>query len=845
MPPVREDLWVPGARTWTALALGDALYLGGDFDVVGPPTGVAARVDGTTGVPDLNQARVELTDVTPTGGVLAIEPDGEGGWYVAGLFRRVGGQPRLNLAHLLAGGTLDPAFDVPIAYPAAGSDIGFVRALLLDPARGPNGVLYVGGSFTLASGQPRQDLVALDAATGAVLPLQITADEFTGTGSGVMDLALSGNMLVVASSGYERINGQPHSGLFALDVVSGALIAWDPAAGPYVNHIELGPSSVFAEFTHQENPPNGPFSNRLREFRLSDGGTTAWNPDAGLPQGFAYVYDMLAHDGQLYLAGIFGPISQSEGARRVDMTTAQVAPFAQSANIHEGRALAREGSRLWIAGREVTAAPGEFIHRNFVRAVGLPSGQREGPEIQAAHDTAPYFLNALAAAYGDVFIGGDAVTIGAEERPFIAGLDLGTGRPGVFMGDYRGSVLDIEVAPNDLTKLYVAGVGISLGAYRQGITELHLPGGQVTSTDFGFYPVVLSGGLSIAVTDERVYACGHFINLNDGTGEEVPRRYLAAWDRHTGALLEWAPGITTAIGVYGEPDCWVVDDMLVVNVQAYNYQTGEYVGDYVNAFDLQTGEHVPWDPDLNSILYGVDWEGDLVYLYGGFETVGGQPHPGLAAVDVETAAVTAWAPDLTAAGFPPENRGYAFGVYGRAAYLDARSAVDQRIGLVAFDTETGAQIPWFGEYQRTGFTPASYALTLAPTRNEVYVVGDFQSDATGQAHANLAGFRVPTGYEIPVGAEPPALPERSGLVGLYPNPFVEQARLVLRLAGPERVEVGLYDLLGRRVAVLHDGVLPAGETALPLAARGLPAGTYVARVQGETFSATQRATVVR
>jgi hypothetical protein len=56
----------------------------------------------------------------------------------------------------------------------------------------------------------------------------------------------------------------------------------------------------------------------------------------------------------------------------------------------------------------------------------------------------------------------------------------------------------------------------------------------------------------------------------------------------------------------------------------------------------------------------------------------------------------------------------------------------------------------------------------------------------------------------------------------------------------------VYDVLGRRVAVLHDGPLAAERTErLALSAQGLASGVYLVRVAGEAFTATRRLTVVR
>jgi hypothetical protein len=62
------------------------------------------------------------------------------------------------------------------------------------------------------------------------------------------------------------------------------------------------------------------------------------------------------------------------------------------------------------------------------------------------------------------------------------------------------------------------------------------------------------------------------------------------------------------------------------------------------------------------------------------------------------------------------------------------------------------------------------------------------------------------------------------------------------------VQVRLYDLLGRQVATLHHGPLPAQELRhlrLNVSATGLTSGTYFLRVKGEDFAATEQLTIVR
>ena len=95
-----------------------------------------------------------------------------------------------------------------------------------------------------------------------------------------------------------------------------------------------------------------------------------------------------------------------------------------------------------------------------------------------------------------------------------------------------------------------------------------------------------------------------------------------------------------------------------------------------------------------------------------------------------------------------------------------------------------------------------------------------------------------------VAAEPgPPASEPLGLE-VAPNPFRDAAAITLTLAAPAEVEVALYDVLGRRAAVLASGALPAGRHEIALDGAALPAGVYVVRVQARAVSGAERGSAV-
>jgi hypothetical protein len=109
-------------------------------------------------------------------------------------------------------------------------------------------------------------------------------------------------------------------------------------------------------------------------------------------------------------------------------------------------------------------------------------------------------------------------------------------------------------------------------------------------------------------------------------------------------------------------------------------------------------------------------------------------------------------------------------------------------------------------------------------------------------YARVGG--VEYGTRIPVGVE--AAPGPSAALGLsvHPNPLRSAATVEITTGGVSRVRLAVYDVLGREVAVLHEGPLLAGDHRFPFDAAALPAGSYYARVAGGGAHTTASVTVV-
>lgn len=90
-----------------------------------------------------------------------------------------------------------------------------------------------------------------------------------------------------------------------------------------------------------------------------------------------------------------------------------------------------------------------------------------------------------------------------------------------------------------------------------------------------------------------------------------------------------------------------------------------------------------------------------------------------------------------------------------------------------------------------------------------------------------------------------APPSAVTLESAYPNPFADQSTLGFDLPKAEHVRLTAYDVLGREVAVLADGIAEAGRHEVVFDPTGLPNGVYLMRLEAGGTVETQHMTVLR
>lgn len=143
---------------------------------------------------------------------------------------------------------------------------------------------------------------------------------------------------------------------------------------------------------------------------------------------------------------------------------------------------------------------------------------------------------------------------------------------------------------------------------------------------------------------------------------------------------------------------------------------------------------------------------------------------------------------------------------------------------------------------RSGFTVAggrqSSSQHVAASQMGVSAFSNMYSDS----------YSMGTVTEVAVPAA--QMPKRFALLQNYPNPFNLGTTVTWQLPRPAKVRVAVYSLLGECVAVLFQGLQPAGEYRFHYAGidqngRLLASGVYFVRMEADAFQQVVKMAVIK
>jgi hypothetical protein len=511
-------------------------------------------------------------------------------------------------------------------------------------------------------------------------------------------------------------------------LVDGSVAQWAPDPDGSVNTLCLSDGTLYV---------GGAFTSIAGQARryiaALDAGTgfaEAWDPDASGERFLTWVSAVVVTQGIVYVGGSFSRIGglPRNNLAALDRGTGMARVWNPSPD-YWVRALALHGRTLYVGGDFVRIAGSQ---REKVAAL---DGQTGAALDWVADVSSPYYdyyappyVSSIAVEGHQVYVAGHFTTIGGQSRGGIAQLEARTGlvtpwnphpvEEGTIYSPYIHSV----VARGHT--VYVGGRFESFGGEeRDGAAAVDARSGKATPWN----PRADGDVDCLAVSGDRVYAGGEFTSLRDWQW----RSYLAALDARTGTPTAWNPGMVgfdiRALAVSGN----------TVYAGGSFWRIGGQGRNNIAALDATTGEATGWNPDARGGFGGgvgaIASSGDMVYVGGGFTSIGGQARSFLAALDATTGAASPWNPS-------PDEDVLAIAVSGSSVYVGGNFATvggQARSTIAALDAATGGATSW-----NPGGDGVVNALALSGST--VYVGGIFWNMG-GQPRRCLAALDAATG----------------------------------------------------------------------------------------------------
>ncbi|MEO6689770.1 MAG: Ig-like domain repeat protein [Dokdonella sp.] len=577
-----DPVWNPSPNgSVNAIALNSAhtVYVGGTFTNVGGQNRKYLASLSTDGA-----GPADVTwNPSPDYYVNALLPDANGNVYAGGSFFAIGGGTSYGLARLAASGSgaIDPLWAPQVN--------GQVSAMALDGS----GNIYIGGMFTLARGQVRNNVAKLST-SGVGTP----DPNWNPSASGeVRALVLNPDNTICVGGSFSTLHEQQHLGLGVI-TTDGTLsaIQMDIEYPGYATSIARQPNGgviVGGEFRKVGQVMHRNIL-RLRPDRTLD---LEWNPD---PDGF--VSTVLADpDGSVYVGGYFSKIGGK--------------------------------------------------NRNNIAKI---SGEGVGASDDLWNPNADYVVQRLVMdASRNIYAGGAFSSIGAKHRAGIAKLSAdGTGvvdatwNPTASGGTSGAS--SVSNLALDGGYIYAGGDFNQIGGLnRNRIAKLSVAGaGQA---DPAWNPAANSYVQSIAVdTNGSVYVGGVFTNIGGAN-----RNYIAKLSGNgSGAAdVNWNPAadnVVSTLALDGTGHVFVGGSFTIISGS-----TRRHVAKLSTSGNGSADAN--WNPSADDSPLALAFDGHgTAYIGGQFTEIGGARRGGIAAVSTEqwvtSTAVTSMSPTTTVAG---------------------------------------------------------------------------------------------------------------------------------------------------------------------------------------------------
>jgi hypothetical protein len=258
-PVLESHWWQPNLAVFAIAidSMNHVAYLGGNFSKIAPPIKVAnhALLDTSRAIPD-------FSFIKANGNINLAIPDGGGGWYVGGLFSKVGDSTRNYLAQISFDGKVTSWNPSP-------------NDRVTDMIKLGNKV-FISGQFGYIGGKVRNYLAAVDLNQGL-------ASTWNPNPDGAVWRLASNSTTIFASGYFQSIGGQTRNWIASIDVTTGAINSWNAnaSAGTVISSMVVSGNNIYIGGSF--NQIGGQYRKNLASISLTTGLASSWNPAPNQP----------------------------------------------------------------------------------------------------------------------------------------------------------------------------------------------------------------------------------------------------------------------------------------------------------------------------------------------------------------------------------------------------------------------------------------------------------------------------------------------------------------------------------------------------------------------------------
>jgi len=665
--------WAVNGVVKTSAQKGDTLMFGGVFGRVGKATGGLARVSKIGGEVDLNFPKV-------VGSVSVIVADGNGGWYIGGLFSRVGTVRCYNIAHILSDFTVEdwtPLVD------------NWVKTIHIR-----ENTLLIGGEFRFINGENRNFLAEISKTSqgdATTFDLQIPYIANVAGGN-VQNIEQYGSKIYISMHRSFTLAGFGiRYGLFSLNASDLSITSWTPIITSNTNGLRVYSINFYENTVIATGHFMVGTQSNIAQFDTINGNIGTLT--ASIPSNSALLVASMFNN-KLYLTGGFGSTNS--------------ACFNIVSNSFESWAPTLNGTSASIIDDKLITASTDILK------VDLSNGSIDNSSCTTKFDQIGF--NCIVDNGDHYIVGGSFKLANTILTPsFVAFNTIDNSvlslrvQPSSGNGVFSYGAIGINSMAVDGNTLYIGGTfgtistNISSSQNRYCAATVNLSTGAL-----GTWNPVLSGSAGcstpfvsqVYVSKESVYLCGNFT----GSAGISAYNYWRAYNKTTGSIKSaFAPTVTSDYyeycsskhPVYGmkiipqgllvwgtfktisgqkkngialidsitgvaKPMNLYLDTMAIVSSVLFNNDKLIVAGKFGKVKHMVVGNIAIIDTahwslyptyiKTDSTIEKLTLFDSKLYMFGKYTEVNGQPYDGISAFDLKTNSIVNWNPN-----FPNQN----------------------------------------------------------------------------------------------------------------------------------------------------------------------------------------------